>query len=271
VLQGVGLALGLLVLAGVAFRAGQHLRSAAGGDSGVAYADDAAEPAAGPVTVEYREATIEGEPTGEVVMDGQVVARIRLAAGGLSAKERAMVVAERIRAWLADGGKAEELVAAEVESGGAAVTAGDRIIVTVTAADAAKAGEAALPLAQDWRDNIAVALGGEPTGEVVEVVVVPPAETEEEQVAPEEWVPEEEYTDKIVPILSVLQGVRIGAARVNGPASKVDQVKAVAQLETDFKRILEIDVYVPITTETPGRVLDRVQGVGVTALGDYRL
>lgn len=271
----------LLLAAAAAFYGGQQLRSALSPGSDVAYAEEAAAATATSVEVAHRAATIDGEPAGEVVMAGQVVARIRTAAGGLSAEERAMVVASRIREWLAAGADPAELVALEMREGGAAVVAGERIIVTITDTDAAASKATPMSLAWMWRDNIAIALGGQPAqpeeAEAAEdaAPTEQPEVTEEaqeaEEAAPAEWVPPEPYEDKIVPILSVLEGVRIGAARVNGPQSKVEQVKAVAQLETDFKEILEIDVYVPITTERPGKNLDRVQGVGVTALGDYRL
>ena len=102
----------------------------------------------------------------------------------------------------------------------------------------------------------------------------PPAgdeEAEEPTVAVEEWQPEEPYKDKIVPIVSFGEGARLGIARVNGPQSAVDQVQAVAQLETSYKDYVDIEIYVPISTKVPGRTLDRVQGVGVTGVGDLRI
>jgi len=32
-----------------------------------------------------------------------------------------------------------------------------------------------------------------------------------------------------------------------------------------------VEIYVPIATKVPGRILDRVQGVGVTGVGDLRI
>jgi hypothetical protein len=74
-----------------------------------------------------------------------------------------------------------------------------------------------------------------------------------------------------VPILSVPDGIRIGAARVNGPKDNLRLVQGVAQIETPWQDTLEIDIYVPISTKRPGKFLSRVQGVGVTALADFDL
>ena len=268
------LGLALLVLAAAAFLAGQHVRSTLGVGADVACADDEAAPAATAPVVEHRPATVDGQPTGEVLINDQVVVRIRIAAGGLSAEERAMIVAKRLHDWVAEDGKPEDLEAVEEAGGAAAVMAGDTTIVTITDADAQASHATSVGLARMWRDNIAVALGGEPAPTEEEPTEEPevaeqPAATEE--TAPAEWAPEEAYKDKIVPIMSVLAGIKVGAARVNGPDSKVEMVQAVAQLETHFKKVVEIDVYVPITTDKPETKLDRVQGVGVTALGDIRL
>ena len=63
----------------------------------------------------------------------------------------------------------------------------------------------------------------------------------------------------------------MGVARVNGPRSKVKLVQAVAQIETHFKDFVEIDVYLPISTNVPGEKLDIVKGAAVTGLGDIEL
>ena len=77
---------------------------------------------------------------------------------------------------------------------------------------------------------------------------------------------------------AVNEPVYVIAEVLNDPADAkdLDQVaeaaaQAVALLETHFKKVLEIDIYVPVTTKRPGRILDRVQGVGVVAVGKYKL
>lgn len=258
--KGAGLGLALLALALGAFCAGQQVSSALGAGPDSAYAQ---ETAAGRLEVRDRAATVDDQPVGEVLINDEVVLRIRVGACDFSPEERAMVVAKRIRDWTQEEVNPDALVAVENAEGGAALIAGDSIIVTITEQDAAATGASVAELALTWRDNIAVALGGQA------IPTEPPPGTEE--VTPAEWTPEEPHGDKIVPVISVLEGVKVGAARVNGPQSKVDLVQGVAQLETHFQRILEIDIYVPITTDKPGKTLDRVQGVGVTALGDIRL
>jgi hypothetical protein len=77
---------------------------------------------------------------------------------------------------------------------------------------------------------------------------------------------------KIVPILSIGQGGYVGIAQVMGPVAQVDKVQAVGQVEGDFaRRALRLKALVPISTKTPGKSLDRVDGVGVSAIADIKL
>jgi len=86
---------------------------------------------------------------------------------------------------------------------------------------------------------------------------------------PEEWPDWTDPKDKIVPIISIgTPGVRIGAAQITGPAERVDQVKSVVQLDARFKKAAQVYMYIP-SSELVG--LNRVQGVAVTALLDYKL
>jgi len=80
----------------------------------------------------------------------------------------------------------------------------------------------------------------------------------------------ERQDDKIVPIFSIgTTGVSIGTARVSGPKTEVAKVKAVAQVEAEFRNVLRAHIYVPVATISTK--LDRVQGVSVSALIDYNL
>ena len=252
-----------LVLA--AFMAGGQVRAALGWTPDAALADDAAGPAT--VVVTDQTGVIDGQTVGEVLINGEVIIRLRVAMGGWTPIERAQVVGGRLQTWVAGERSAADLTVAEESATMATIRASGSNLVTVGEGDAAPIDSTPLNLANDWRNNILIALGIAPgPGETPGT-----GEGTDQGTEPTEWVPSEPYSDKIVPILSVLEGVRIGAARVSGPGSKVDTVKGVAQLETHFKDYLEIDLYVPITTETPGRTLDRVQGVGVNGLGDLRL
>ncbi len=80
----------------------------------------------------------------------------------------------------------------------------------------------------------------------------------------------EGYT-KVVPILSIGSGTRIGAAQVGGVTkASVDKTKAVAQLEGEFSGI-RAKALIPIDSENPIKQFKRVQGVGVTAIIDVKL
>ena len=76
---------------------------------------------------------------------------------------------------------------------------------------------------------------------------------------------------KVVPILSIGSGTRIGAAQVGANTqSALDRTKAVAQLEGEFKSI-RAKALIPIDSENPIRQFKRVKGVGVTAIIDVKL
>lgn len=79
-----------------------------------------------------------------------------------------------------------------------------------------------------------------------------------------------EGATKVVPIVSVGQGGFIGAAQVVGTPDRVDEVRAVGQLET---RISDVRgrLLVPVNTTNPTRNLSRVSGVGVSGLIDFRI
>lgn len=83
---------------------------------------------------------------------------------------------------------------------------------------------------------------------------------------------------KVVPILSVAVGVQtsggafIGAAQVQGPKAAVDKVQAVAQIEGSFSDAVRLKGLIPVDSLTPiPGSLHRIQGVGITALVDFRL
>lgn len=81
----------------------------------------------------------------------------------------------------------------------------------------------------------------------------------------------EKYT-KVVPILSMGTGSRIGAAQVSGPhLDGVNRCKAVVQLEADFKDRIRAKILVPIDKINVTKGFKRVHGVGVSAIIDVRL
>lgn len=78
------------------------------------------------------------------------------------------------------------------------------------------------------------------------------------------------YTTKVVPIVSVGTNGYIGAAQVTGPASEVERVEAVAQLEASFNNVVRVKGLVPIDSKNPVNA-SRIQGVGVSAIIDLKI
>ncbi|HOS43758.1 MAG TPA: hypothetical protein PK794_08720 [Armatimonadota bacterium] len=76
---------------------------------------------------------------------------------------------------------------------------------------------------------------------------------------------------KVVPIFSVGRGAYIGAAQVVGVPANVRTVQGVATVETEISQLTGALV-VPISTRSPsGGSLNRVPGVGVSAVIDFNL
>ena len=247
------------VLAAGAFLAGTYADRMLGISTSVAHAQDA------PVVTD-RAAMINRQTVGEVLVNDEVVIRMRTSAGGFTAPERATIIATRVHRWLSGPYTPLDLAIRSTADGGAEVRAAGDLIVGVNPAEAAAIGSTPAGLARAWRNNIWMALGVQPPAQVA---AAPPAEmvTDPEEIQQVEPTPPapEGYTDSIVPIFSIGRGTRIGAARVNGPRDAVARVQGVTQLETRFRGFLVIDIYVPVTTEGG---LDRVQRVGLTAIGD---
>lgn len=78
------------------------------------------------------------------------------------------------------------------------------------------------------------------------------------------------YTTKVVPIVSMGNNAYIGAAQITGPASEIERVKAVAQLEASFNGIARVKGLVPIDSMNPVGA-NRIQGVGISALVDLKI
>jgi hypothetical protein len=76
---------------------------------------------------------------------------------------------------------------------------------------------------------------------------------------------------KVVPIVAVGQGTRTGMAQVTGPAEAVADVMAVFEGEFSSGRNIRGRILIPINTANPFGGMKRVDGVGVSAVFDYRL
>jgi hypothetical protein len=195
---------------------------------------------------------------GEVVVNGVVVMRIRTAAGGYSAARRAEQVAARLNKAFGQGLTWNDFRVGEQNGEMAVVTTRGDLIATADRFHAQANGTTPTLLARAWDTNLVQALGGQ-------AAPPPPAQTAASPAV--DW---ERQDDKIVPIFSIgTPGVSIGAARVSGPKAEVGRVKAVAQIEAEWKNVLRARIYVPVASISAK--LDRVQGVSVSALIDYNL
>ena len=76
---------------------------------------------------------------------------------------------------------------------------------------------------------------------------------------------------KVVPILSLGNGTRIGAAQIGANSQDaMERTQAVAQLEVGFQGI-GVRILIPIDSLNPTQQFKRVQGVGVTAIIDVKI
>lgn len=195
-----------------------------------------------------KEVTIGGRHVGEVMVDGKAVLRIRTAAGGLSAYRRSEVVADRLNQLMGDSIQPEDITTGIV-NGQEVVLAGGQILVTADSTHARLNGTTPTVLARQWAANLRTAFGG---GSLSAVAVEPTAE-------------------KIVPIISLGQGTRVGGAQVTGPQSRVKEVVAVAQIEGTFQSAVRVRILVPVSTENIIQKITRVPQTSVTALVDIKL
>jgi len=205
------------------------------------------------VTFSSRARTVNGVAVGEVTADGSVPIQVRVPGAGLSVGERAAIIAQRLNSI--PNLKPADITAGRVR-GEWAVLARGHLIATAEPAAAAQAGTSARGLALSWRNQLRAALvpGG--------TVSPPPVGGGPAFV---------QTAQKVVPILSVGTGLRVGAALVAGSSDQVAKVKAVAQVEGEFGRTARIRALVPVSTEDVIRNIRRVPGTAVIAVGDIRL
>ncbi len=222
----------------------------------------------------------EADSPAQVLLDGRPLFTIETPAGDHTPYERAQIAAQRLNDAIAQGAKPEDF-RADVVQGLNVVLFRNQVIVTVDEEQAKRVGRTRAEVAEAWAAAIREALAA-CSGQKPEQPEQGPQQQAEQQPGEqaggqpkggqvETWKPPEPYGKKLMPIVSVGEGIQVGVAQVQGPKSRLKRTQAVALLETHFKKVLEIDIYVPITTKRPGRVLDRVQGVGVVAVGKYKL
>jgi len=238
---------------GILFRSMLHT-----GSPSVVFADKSAEAKTDPV--EVKAMTVDGKEVGVITVNDREVLRLTTTLAGLSPLERANIVARRVNTAVA-GGIAPADIQAKQMNGMWSVTAANKVLVTADPEEARRGGTTPAAQARTWADSLSKSLEKQHVS----------SDQAGSQHAATVWKPEEPYDDKWVPIVSALEGLKLGVARVNGPRSKVKLVQAVAQIETHFKDFVEIDVYLPISTNVPGEKLDIVKGAAVTGLGDIEL
>ncbi len=215
------------------------------------------------ITVSSRSVTVSGVTVGEVVVNGQTPIRLRLSAGGLSASERAAVVARRLSAM-------PDLAASEVTvskvNGQYVVVARNQVLITADNSQALEYSTTPYGLAIAWRDQLRSAISGAPIGAGPSSTL--PSTGGGPSVQSKTSV---DMSQKAVPILSVGSGLRVGVAVVAGEREQVAQVKAVAQIEGDFHGNARIRALVPVSTENVVSNINRVPGTSVIGVADIRL
>lgn len=216
-------------------------------------------PAEGAVVA--RQAVVSGGQVGEVVSGEDVIFRIRTSAGGLTPFQRAEVVAGRL-----DSMMAQELTPEDVTTGRRnnmdVVLAKGEVVVTADAAHARINNTDPATLANLWAQRLRNVVGDRPVDEAPVV---------EEPVAEEPAVQEVRLAEKVVPVISVGSGLRVGAALVTGPSAQLAQVNAVAQIDGNFRDAARIRAYVPVSSENVVENIRRVPQTSVIGLADLRL
>ena len=200
---------------------------------------------AAPEEVMAQQVTINGRQAGEVLVDGQVVFRIRTSAGGFTPYQRAEIVAQRLRGLTDDSIRSEDVDMGRV-NGQDVVMAGGHVIVTADRAHARLNGTTTSGLAALWSQSLSNAVAGRP-------------------------VQATRVGEKIVPIISVGSGTRVGGALVAGSSSRLDEVVAVAQIEGQFGNAVRVRALVPVSTENVVQNIRRVPETAVIGLVDIKL
>lgn len=192
-----------------------------------------------------RAVTLGGRQAGEVVVNGEVVFRIRTSAGGLTPYQRAQTVAQRLNQLMGNTLQPEDITTGRA-GGMDVVLAQGEIIVTADPEHARINNTSTMQLADQWATRLENTIAGRPVADT------PVAE-------------------KVVPIISVGTGVRVGGAVVSGASNRVDEVVAVAQVEGDFGRAVRARLLVPVSSENVVQQIRRVPGTSVIGLVDIRL
>jgi len=202
-------------------------------------------PACASPAVTASENRLAGRSVGEVLLNGQVVFRIRTAAGGYSPVQRAQMVADRLALLMGDSLDPEDITTGRANDQYVVLAEGE-VVITADPAHARLNQTTPVQLSELWAQRLANAVAGRPVAET------PVAE-------------------KVVPIISVGTGTRVGGALVTGPGESLDRVTAVGQIEGTLGRSVRARALVPVSSEDVVREIRRVPQTSVIGLVDIRL
>jgi hypothetical protein len=196
-------------------------------------------------------AVIDDIQVGELLVDGTLVATLYTLTPDLTGFGRAEIASDRLNA-LFEGEFAVGDIQTLQQNGIWVLAIGDQSIATATIVDAEAYGTSAQDLAQSWRENLVT-------------ILFPEARIYDEEEDYETW------ENKIVPLVALGSGLRLGAVQVTGPKARVEECKAVVQLEGKFlDGKFRARALVPVG-ETDFKDIDRIPKVGVTGLVDVKL
>lgn len=201
----------------------------------------------------------------DVFVNDKFALRIPASAAGMSPKQRAQVVANRLNNAFASGYTWEQMRVGETK-GMYTVSIGPRLIVTADAYSARAMGISRGQLASDWAHNTVVALGGQP--ETIAMNLQPPVPVQtkvagsQQEMAALNWTTE---NTKSVPLLFAVNGNQMGNVTVAGSQSALNNVNSVLVYQNTNGQAT-MWTFVPITGTTTTGTLTRVNGVGLVSV-----
>lgn len=188
---------------------------------------------------------------GELMVDGDLIATVSTLTPDLTGFARAGIATTRLKSAFESDFTVGDIQTLE-QNGIWVLWVGDKSIVSATSVDAQAAGMSTRDLAHSWRNNLVTTL-------------FPGSSLEVDEEDYDTW------EDKIVPLVALGSGLRLGGVQVTGPKDRIAECKAVIQLEG---RLLDgkfrAKAMVPVG-KTDYKNFDRIPKVGVTALVDIKL
>lgn len=226
------------------------------------------QPARAADDITVRSIKIDGQPAAEVLFKKKVALRFTGRAGNLDPAERADLVAGRLRRIENERPLRPSEVKAVHTGGQSRVTVRGEDLLSISSEDARLAGKSVAETADAWASGLSDAISGFDAVEPPKAAGEKDDEKKTASADKDEYYPE--LKKKLVPIISAGSSLSVGVAQVQGEEKDVNRVKVVAQLETDYKDWARIKILVPVQSENL-KSIDRVPGVSVSAIADYKL